>query len=220
MIHFALGTFSLILVVVLGIILISVLFRIFTMKKKAHGGSEPLPRDLADMTIKDARVGDVVTITGFGDDYDDVDFVIEKRNRYESGGVEWFELLGVYKGRQVWIEWEEDDALEITATTPERKLRLSQLNITEEDFARMDEEESTDHFVEFDGQKYYYAESCEAFYFKDCKGPGEGYYLWDFEGEDGESFLAAEKWEGEPFDIFTGKSIKPYNVKVYKTSRP
>ena len=172
------------------------------------------------MTIKDARVGDVVAISGFGDEYDDVNFVIEKRNRYESGGVEWFELLGVYKGRQVWIEWEEDDALEITATTPERKLRLSQLNLTEEDLGRMDEEESTDNFVEWEGQKYYYNESCEAFYYKDCGGPGEGYYLWDFEGEDGESFLAAEKWEGEAFDLFTGKMIKPYNVKVYKTSRP
>lgn len=213
MIFMGLGTFSWILLIALAIALVVVLKKAAAKKKQPP---PPPPPDLANMTIKDAHVGDIVTISGFGDDFDDVDFVIEKRNRYESGGFEWFELLGVYRGRQIWIDWEEDDALEITATSPDRELRLSALNITEEDLARMDEEESRDNFIEYEGQKFYYEESCEAGYFKDCAGSGEGFYMWDFAAEDGESFLAIEKWEGEPFSVFTGKVIKPYNVRVFK----
>jgi len=215
MIFLGLGTFSWFLLIVLVIALVVVLKKGAALKKKSTPPPPP-PQDLANMTIKDAHVGDIVTISGFGDEYDDVDFVIEKRNRYESGGDEWFELLGVYKGRQVWIDWEEDDVLEITATSPDNTLRLSALDINEDDLARMDEEESSDNFIEWEGQKFYYTESCEAGYFKDCTGPGEGFYMWDFQAEDGESFLAIEKWEGEPFSVLTGKVIKPYNVKVFK----
>ncbi|MHC4943106.1 MAG: DUF4178 domain-containing protein [Planctomycetota bacterium] len=218
MIYLALGGLTWFILIVLVVALVVIVQKYSKSRKNKKGGRTPppLPEDLSDDTVKDARVGDIVSISGFGDEYDDVDFVIKRRNRYESGGYEWYELLGEYKGRQVWIDWEEDDALEITATSPDRELRLSQLNITEEDLARMDEEESTDNFIEWDGQKFYYSESCEAGYFKDCAGPGEGFYLWDFEGEDGETFLAIEKWEGEPFSVFTGKTIRPFNVKVFK----
>jgi hypothetical protein len=217
MTYLALGGLTWFILIVLAVALIFILMKYSGRKSTKRGGTPPpLPEDLSDDTVKDARVGDIVSISGFGDEYDDVDFVIKRRNRYESGGYEWYELLGEYKGRQVWIDWEEDDALEITATSPERELRLSQLDIAEEDLARMDEQESTDNFIEWEGQKFHYVESCEAGYFKDCAGPGEGFYLWDFEGEDGETFLAIEKWEGEPFSVFTGKKIKPYNVKVFK----
>jgi len=215
MIHLALSTLTWVVVIILAVTLFIVLRKRSQAGKKGSSRPPP-PPDLADMTIKDARVGDIVSISGFGDEFDDVDFVIEKRNRYEEEGFEWYELKGVYRGRQVWIEWEDDDHLEITATSPERELRLSELGLTEDDLARMDAEESRDNFVEWEGRKYYYQESCEAYYFKDCTGPGEGFYLWDFKAEQGDEFIAVEKWEGEPFGVFSGKVIQPYNVKVYK----
>jgi hypothetical protein len=217
MVFLALSTLSWVLVVVFAILLVVVIVLMGKAKKKGGAGAPPpVPKDLADVTIKDAMVNDIVSISGFGDEYDDVDFVIQKRNRYESNGYEWYELLGVYKGRQVWLDWEEDDLLQITATSPDQQMRLSMLNLSEDDLARMDEEESRDNFVQWDGKRFYYRESCEAFFYKDCTGPGEGFYLWDFQEEDGERFLSIEKWEGEPFAVFTGKAIKPYNVKVYK----
>jgi hypothetical protein len=212
MIHLALSTFTWVIIIVLAV----VLFIILKKRSQARARNAAPPPDLANLTIKDARVGDVVSISGFGDEYDDVDFVIERRNRYESGGIEWYELKGAYRGRQVWIEWEDDDHLEITASSPERELRLSQVNLTEEDLARMDQEESRDNFLEWEGRRFYYRDSCEAFFYRDGTGAGEGFYLWDFLDEAGEEFVSVEKWEGEPFAVFSGRTIQPYNVKVYK----
>ena len=214
----ALSTLSGIVLAVLGFLLLLILFRLLkgAGKKSPSSAAPPSPSDIIDATIRDARPGDIVSVTGFGDEYDDVDFVIERRNRYSSGGFEWFELLGVYKGRQIWIEWEEDDALRITATSPEREIRLASLGIGEEDLARMDEEESRENVLEWEGERYRYAESAEVFFHKDCAGPGEGFYMWDFESEDGRSVISVEKWEGEPFQVFSGRVIPPRDVKVFK----
>jgi len=212
MIVFALGGVTWFILIVLVIALGFVFYKL-SQSGKDKGESQPPEPTLnaAEADIRHAKVGDIVSISGFSDEYDDV----EKKNRYESGGEEWFELLGVYKGQQVWIEWEYDDALEITATSPDRKLKLSSLNVTEDDLGSMDEEESRDNFVIWQEEKFFYIESCEVFFFKDCKGSGEGFYLWDFEAEDSETRLSIEKWEGEPFSAFTGKHIKPFNVRVY-----
>jgi hypothetical protein len=217
MVVFALSSVGWIILLVCAALLGVILIKLAGTGKKGGKGPPPLPqKDLANLTIKEAMVGDIVSLTGFGDAYDDVDFVIEKRNRYAQGRYEWYELLGVYMGKQVWIEWEEDDALYVTATSPERELRLAVLNLTEEELARMDEEESSDNFIEHEGRKFYYDESSETFFFKDCSGSGEGFYLWDFESEDGEEIISVEKWEGEPFSVFSGKVIKPYNIRVFK----
>lgn len=216
MIFFALSGAAWVILILLVVAFAAVFIIISNKKKKEQEEAElNPPPNLADADIRQAKVQDIVSISGYGDEFDDVDFVIEKKNRYESDGWEWYELLGVYQGRQVWIEWEEDDALEITATSPDRKIRLSSLNVEEDDLARMDEEESTDNFVILEGEKFYYSDSCEVYYYKDCAGSGEGFYLWDFESEDGASRLSIEKWEDEPFKAYTGKRIQPFNVKVY-----
>jgi|GEM_PF-463477 len=217
MVTIAFISVSWIIRIVLIAALVVVIYKIFGGRKKGAGAAAAEnPDRILNATIKDARVGDIVSITGFGDEFDDVDFTIEKRNRYDAHGWEWFELLGVYKGRQIWIEWEEDDALRITATSPERQIRLSQLDLTEDDLARMDDEESHDNYIEWQAQKYYYRESDEVMFHKDCVGEGEGFYLWDFEAEDGMNVISAEKWEGEPFQIFSGVVVQPYNIKVFK----
>lgn len=216
MIPLALEAVTWVVLIVLIVCLAAVVFLIRKKGKQAAAAAEDAFNEEVESTIREARVRDIVSIIGFSADYDDVDFTIEKRNRYESHGFEWYELLGVHKGKQVWIEWEEDDALEISATSPERKIRLSVLNLTEDDLGRMDGEESRDNHFEWEGRKYYYQESCEAFFYKDCTGPGEGFYLWDFATEDHEDLISIEKWEGEPFQVFAGKAVEPHNVKVYK----
>ncbi len=216
MIPLALETVTWVVLIVLLVVLVAIVLLIRKKGKQEAAAVEKESLAVVEATIRDARVNDIVSVVGFSADFDDVDFTIEKRNRYESHGFEWYELLGVHQGKQVWIEWEEDDALEISATSPERKIRLSALNLTEDDLARVDEEESTDNHIVWEGRNYFYQESCEALFFKDCGGPGEGFYLWDFATEDHEDLISIEKWEGEPFQVFSGKAIKPHNVKVYK----
>lgn len=182
-------------------------------KKKGEGLPEP---DLAEATIRDAGVKDIVTISGLTEDYDDVDFLIERMNRYESGSSKWYELMGRHKDKQVWIEWEDDDDLFVTATTKNKAMPLSALGVDEDRLAGMDEEQSRENFIEYQGVRFYYRKSMEVHYFKDNRGRGEGFYLWDFMNEGGSEVVSVEKWEGEPFEVFHGTVVPPYNINVYK----
>lgn len=216
MVVVALGTFTWIPVVVIAAVLAVAVVKVVRSKQDKDAGSAQDLLDPHDATIEDAKVGDVVTILGFDPDIDGKELLVEKRNRYESGGAEWFELLGVLHGSQVWIDLEVDDALRITVTSPERMIELAQLKTTEEDLASMDDEESKDRFIEWNGRKYFYVKSCMVGYFKDCTGPGEGFYLWEFESEDKDSMLSIERWGGRDFNVYVSKIIDPDHVKLFQ----
>ena len=90
-------------VVLLGIALFFLLFLIFK-KKKSQDLAPPPVEDLANIRITDARVGDVISIHGAGEDYDDLQFTVDSRNRYQYGDEASFELVGRYRGRKVFVE--------------------------------------------------------------------------------------------------------------------
>lgn len=197
-----------ILAVVLGIIL----FLMFRKKKKPQEQF----RDLSQLSIKDARIGDTVSLRGHGDDYEDADVRIERIHRYDADGDEWFELVGRYKGRVVFIEWYEDDLLEVSAAIRPQTLRLQDLGLTEDDLVRFDDQGSTQNSFEFDGRFWQYEDSYEAVFYEDKRGGGEGFYCWDFAEEDGEGLLSIEKWEGEDFEACPAVHVAPGDVTVYR----
>ena len=77
-------------------------------KRRSDDASSP-----GDETIRSARVGDVVVITGFSPTLEDAYFITEKLNRYESPLGKWYDLIGVEGERRVAIEWSDDDGLSI-----------------------------------------------------------------------------------------------------------
>lgn len=171
-------------------------------------------------SIKDAQAGDVFTIHGLSLEYDDVYFFIEKIDRYESPSGTWYEITGADGDNQVWVEWSLGDKLFVTATDNRRPVGLSGIGLTEKELIRLDEENSIDNFIDVDNERYFYRASSEAIYFKDNRGQGDGFYLWDFISEDEQRVLSVTKWEGLPFESFFSEVIPPDNVTLYKGDRP
>lgn len=171
-------------------------------------------------SIKEARAGDVVSIQGLSLEYDDILFYLEKIDRYESPAGVWYELFGADGDNRVWIEWSEGDELFVTATDNRRAVGLTGIGLNEEELIRLDEQNSIDNYISVGDQRYRYRNSSEALYFKDNKGEGEGFYLWEFMAEDELRVLSVSKWEGVPFEVYFSEVISPDNVTLYKGDRP
>jgi hypothetical protein len=194
-------------------------------KQQAAPGLRQVP---LDATIKDAQVGDEVSIVGLSQGFDDVyrtierrdNFVIEQVNRYESDAGEWFELIGVDEDRRLWIEWADEDELFVTATTDKSAMGLSVAGLAEDSLIRMDEENSIDNFITYEGTRYFYKNSHEVIYFQDNLDKGEGFYLWDFVSVEVSRALSVVKWEGVPFQVFISEIVPPGNITVRRHGRP
>ena len=201
--------------------------RLFGTRKKqqAAPGLRQVPLDAG---IKDAQVGDEVSIVGLSQGFDDVyrtierrdNFVIEQVNRYESDAGEWFELIGVDEDRRLWIEWADEGELFVTATTDKRPMGLSVAGLAENSLIRMDEENSIDNFITYEGTRYFYKNSHEVIYFQDNLDKGEGFYLWDFVSVEMSRALSVVKWEGVPFQVFISEIVPPGNITVHRRGRP
>ena len=185
--------------------------RLFGRRKKRPSGSAT---DSLGDTVREARAGDVFTITGLSPEYEDSYLIVEKMNRYESYAGESYELLGVEGDKRLWVQWSDEGGLFVTAMADDEPRGLKQLGVTEDQLARMDDEQSIDNYVTHDGAQYFYKNSGEAGYFQDNTGDGEGFYLWEFAGED--KVLSVVKWEGMPFRVYVSDVVSPDSISVYK----
>lgn len=182
-------------------------------KKKPKAEALPQRTDLANLTVKDAIRGDNIILSGAGQSYEDLSFTVDRLNRYESDGEQWFELSGLGAGKRVFLEWSEDDELEITLQR-QGGLHLEAIGVTEEDLAQMDEERSRSRFIEYQGKRWNYRESAEAGYFKDDGPEGEGFYYWKFDCDELQLFI--EKYEGDPFEVGISEKISPGRVRIFR----
>lgn len=202
--------------IILGVILVFVLKK----KKQLEAGEKDAERQAflpENATIEHVKVGGVISISGFMADYQDLDFLVEQKHRYEKAGFSWYELAGSHGTKKLFIEWEKDDGeFFIIATSASKGFRLSKLGIEQDDLVRMDDEQSRDNFIEFEGEKYYFDESGEIFYYENESGSGEGFYCWDFINEDETKVISIEQWEGEPFEVFTGTVISHDDIQIFK----
>ncbi len=180
-------------------------------KKKGAG-----PPSSQDDSIRAAKVGDVVSISGLRLEYDDVYFLIEKINRYSNDTETWYELLCVDGDNQVYIDWVDGYELSITATDNPEPVGLGSIGVDEEELIHLDEEHSIDNYIEVEGDKYYYRNSAEVTFYQDNRGQGEGFYSWDFVREQGDRVLSVTKWEGKPFEATFSQVISPDRIILYK----
>ena len=128
-----------------------------------------------DDSVRSARVGDVVVISGFSQALEDAYVVTEKINRYESSFGKWYDLVGSDGDRPVAIEWSDDGGLTIFVSTQESPMALSAVGLTNDELIRMDQEQSLDNFLEYEGERYSYSNSYEVFRFEDNRDEGEGF---------------------------------------------
>ena len=189
------------------------MFRSLFGKKKKRPPSSAQTAE----TIRDARVGDVITVSGLSMVYEESYFIVEKVNRYETSSGESHEVLGVDGDNRLWLEWSGHGAsLSVVARTEERPLGLERLGVDEDEMVRMDEQHSLESYFDHEGTRYYYVNSGEAFFHEDKRAEGHGFYLWDFADEDGGKFASIVKWEGAPFEVYLSESVSPDSITVYR----
>ena len=180
-------------------------------KKRAKLSSESLGE-----TIEHAAPGDVFTITGLAIEYEDSYFVIDKIHKYESSYSEWREVIGSDGEHKLVVNWSDDGGLYVTAAPEARPMALRALGITEDDLARMDSEHSLDNHLDFNGMRYYYKNSGEAFFYEDSSSQGQGFWIWEFASEDEDRVMSIDKWENTPFQGYASDVISPESLSVYK----
>jgi len=199
--------------VLLVVLLVIVLMNIF--KRHSTPPPEQVP-DLANLKPTDARAGDVISVSGAGDEFSDLDFTADRCIWVQAGTRHWVELSGMYRERRVSMRaaTNSDGDLEVAIHTDARKLSIEDFGLAEPDLADLDERQNTGDYFEFDGKTWMYRLSREA----QATGAGQpmAYYYWEFQEKNGPGLLAFRKAEGEPFSATAYTLVPLSNVTVYR----
>lgn len=196
------------------------LFFVYQMWKKQQVDQHTeqhknLPYSPDELRLENVTTGGVLHLTGIGPDMEDFDVNILGRHIYREGEFTWYELEGDKGDSKVWIEFEEDDELEISIKIKDLKLR--ELGISKSDLDKMDDREDGD--FEYEREKFYYEDSGQAvFYRNGIEENAEKFYYWDFENDNGDKYISAESWDGE-IEASLSYPVKPSQVTVYSLSK-
>jgi hypothetical protein len=208
--------------IVLAILVVLLILVLMQLGKKQTPAPEPLGPgparpDLANLKISDAREGDVISVSGAGDNFSDLDFTADRHTRFDAGAHPWFELSGSYRERRVSLRVAGDEEVEVAIHSDPRRLTLEDLGLAEEDLAQMDERQNTADSFEFDGKVWYYRRSREAKAWRNGR-PAQpaGFYYWEFQEQGGKGLIAIRKVEGEPFAVTLYTEVPEGNVTVYR----
>ncbi len=203
--------------VLLIVVLVVVLMNLF--KKKPAAPAAPQP-DLANLRPADVRAGDVISVSGAGDDYTDLDFTADRCLWYQAGNRRWSEVSGPYRERRVSMRVSADSEgdTNVHLHTDPRKLTIEDFGVSEQDLADMDERQNTGDWFEFDNRSWQYVLSREAQVSGGQDGPASFYY-WEFKEREGNGLLAVRKAEGEPFTATLYTGVPAGNVTVYRGAR-
>lgn len=183
---------------------------LFGRRKKKPAANVP-----TDDSIRSAKLGDVVFIPGFWPTGDDAYLIVEQINRTETPFGESHEVVGVDGDRRASLDWSDDDGLHISVTIQDRPIGLSAVGLDYDTLVEWDDFRSAENSIEYEGQRYFYRRSHEAFYFKGEEQEGDGFFTWEFITEDDGAAVTVVKWEGLPFEVYASESVSPHIVTVY-----
>lgn len=182
------------------------------------GGSKetatPVAADALDLTS--VRVGDALVVTGLDLDYEGAFLLVTNLHRYEAHGPEWWEAIAADRTRRLRVEWwPQGDELKVVASTDFAPVGLEAVGITEDDLNRLDVEHSIDNRLTAANKVWHYRNSHEAFFHRDQAEDGLGFWMWDFEDDDGAEVMAVTKFEGAPFEVHFATVIDADDVEVW-----
>ena len=209
------GPITLTLVAILGVLLVVVLMQLFK-KPSTPPAAAPATEDLANLKPQQARAGDVLSITGAGDNMTDLDFTADRCTWYEAGNRRWFELSGPYHERRVAMRVDTGDEVAVSIHTDAHKLTLEDLGLSEEDLAQMDERQNTGDSFDFDGKTWMYRLSRETQSSRSDQPQPVGFYYWEFQEQGGTGILGVRKEQSEPFAVTRYTGIPAGDVTVYR----
>ncbi len=182
---------------------------LFGKKKRSRSKS------VADDSITDARVGDVIFIQGMWEDGEDAYLIIEQINRLRSFLGESREAVCVDSTRRVTVEWSEQGELHIAITREQRPMGLSAVGLDYDTLVEWDNFKSLENSIEYNGHIYFYRNSYETLRDRDGDEDG-GFYTWEFIRDDDEAAITVVKGEAMPFEVYASEFISPHLVTVYR----
>ena len=210
------GPITFTLVGILAALLVVVLMQLF---KKTPPPPPPPVEDLANLQPQQARVGDVISISGAGDNMTDLDFTSDRCYWFQAGARRWFDLTGPYRERRVALRVELSDDAGVALANDARKLTLEDVGLSENDLAEIDERQNTADSFEFDGRIWLYVLSREAQVTRSDQPQPAGLYCWEFREQDGKGLILIRKEQSEPFAITRYTGIPAGDVTIYRGAR-
>lgn len=181
-----------------------------------HKPAQTAPPDLANLKITDARRGDVLSVTGAGPDFSDLDFTIDRIDQMEAGARRWLQLSGAWRDHRVYLEVHTADDVEVFGNFDGRQLTLDQIGLSEDDLAELDTRQNQSDFVDYDGKFWLYRFSREIGIFTAGGAVGSGFYAWQFQEQDTKRFLSIRKYEGQPFAASIWTKTEPADISVFR----
>jgi len=212
------GPITLLLVAVLGGLLVFVLMQLFK-KPSTPPAAAPAVENLANLQPQQARAGDVISISGAGDNMTDLDFTSDRCTWFEAGTRRWFELSGPYRERRVAMRVDTGDDVAVSIHTDPRTVTLEDIGVSEEDLGEMDSRQNTGDSFDFDGKPWQYRLSREAQSTRNDQPQPVGFYYWEFQEQGGTGILAIRKLQSEPFAVTRYSGIPAGDVTVYRGGR-
>ena len=177
----------------------------------------PAPQeDLANLKVQNARVKDTLSVLGAADDFSDIDFTVDRRDVFEAGSNQWFEVSGTWRDRRVYLEVHTADVIEVFGNFDGRRITLDELGMSEEDMGELDARQNVSDFLDFEGKFWLYRFSREMGVFSDGHDTGRGFYGWQFQEQDGKRYLNVRKYEGEPFTASIWKRVEPNDITLFR----
>ena len=178
---------------------------------------KPAPQpDLANLRVTDARVDDVLSVSGAGDDFSDVDFTVDRLEVCEAGSRTWKILSGMWRNRRVFLEVHNDETVAVLGCFDGRTISLDEMGLSEGDMGEIDSRQNQTDFVDFEGKFWLFRFSREMGLFGAGNSTGRGFYCWQFAEQDGNRFMTVRKFQGEPFVANIWIKVEPANVTVYR----
>jgi hypothetical protein len=172
--------------------------------------------DLANLKVADARVGDVLSVSGAAPDFSDLDFTVDRLDQLEAGSRRWKELTGAWRDHRVYLEVHNEDTVEVLGNFDGRRMTLDELGLSEDDLGQIDQRQNPSDFLDWEGKFWLYRFSREMGVFTQGNATGRGFYCWQFQEQDGRRFLNIRKYEGEPFAASIWTKLEPSDVTVYR----
>lgn len=203
---------------ILAALLVVVLMQLFKKPAPPPAGAAPA-EDLANLQPQQARVGDVISVSGAGDGMTDLDFTTDRCAWFEAGTRRWFDLTGPYRERRVALRVDQGDEVAVSIAHDPRKLTLEDLGLSEDDMAQMDERQNTADSFEFDGRVWLYLLSREAQFTRSDRPQPAGFYYWEFHEQNGQGLLAIRKEQSEPFAVTLYAGVPAGDVTIYRGAR-
>jgi len=203
---------------ILVALLVVVLMKLFKTPNAPAPAKAPV-EDLANLTPAQARAGDVISISGAGDNMTDLDFTSDRCTWFQAGQHNWFELSGPYHERRVAMRVDTSGDQPVRIATDAKQATLEDLGLSEEDLAQMDERQNTGDDFDFDGKNWNYRLSREVQSTRSDQPQPVGFYCWEFQERNGNGLLQLRKEQAEPFAVTRYKGIPAGDVTIYRGAK-